>query len=185
MAITPATILHIFCKDAQGRDKQIDFQVVTADFGATTLPTEAHIVAVITALFGIGKISDAFVVDYSIEHHADLTRSMNEGGAGNVGLSVGAKVISGRGDVGPKLAGWPTTIPGFNEAGFVYDPSNANIINMIDPDFAALRTALAVADIAAGSPRPEDLPYTPLTSTANFLQFGQLTNSRRSPFTQR
>lgn len=174
------TVVHIYTKDAQGIQgytERVTFGITPAAFGATTLPTAAHIEALISAIFGagVGFISTQIITAYSVEVIEEAPTGTALGGDGSVATAIAAK---SRNDIGAAadLDGWELRIPGLNKANMVYDPTNSNsIITVADP-WATARTAAAVL----GYRDPTGV-ISGATPTANIFQSAIVFNGKRSP----
>lgn len=179
--MTQPTLVHILTRDAQNVKARLSFYVTAADFGAAvTLPTKAHIEAVIGAMFStpaLGLPSTSVVEGYSVEVENMFDYLTSLGGDGTVATSIAAKLRSGIGSVGrigplgPQ--GIELRIPGMNKDALTFMPNAPDVINMTSAPWPALRTAL----VAIGFQAPDGTAFT--TTTA--LETGTGFNGKRAP----
>lgn len=165
------TWLDITTEDAQGYQATLTFRIKPAAFGATTLPTEAKIEAVIDALYGDDKLSDQQIVKYAVRVEEDVVGGL--GGGGAVGTSQALRIRSGDSDSADAL--W--RIPGFLKDSLVKSPDNPNSYSTADALVDALRTALVDAAIAVAPPAD---PYTAYTSD-QIAKSANTFDGRRAP----
>ncbi|HET7640947.1 MAG TPA: hypothetical protein VFK47_19720 [Ktedonobacteraceae bacterium] len=151
------TIVHVYTKDAQGYTEDNHFDVEPAAFGATTLPTAAHIEAYINSVYGTTDLlSTSIVTGYSVEVLQD-NPTASAGGNGAVATSIALKT---RQEIGVDVSdpdGWEIRLPGADKATYSFDPTNANSVVVSSPLWDTVRTALlALKAITRGDLTPTD-----------------------------
>jgi len=144
--MTTTTLLRIFTEDAAGSTAMLEWSILPADYGDTTLPTKAKIEAITVALFGAGKLSDAKVTGYEVAlREANPT---NPGGDGDVKTTQAARV---RNVFGENM--WETRIPSYLASSSPLDPQNKSVISTSGGLWTAFRSALDDAEIKASNPK--------------------------------
>ncbi len=167
------TEFRIRTEDAQGYQETLTFRIKDATYGATTLPTDAHMLTVINDIFGADLPSTSKVIGYEAAVVTELTGGDVIGGDGG---SPTSERLRFRNDVGG--ANWIFGVPGLNKAAVTFDPSNPNAISTSDININSIRTALNAADLQPGDPKAD--AYT-ATSTTVMMQSGIVVDGRRSP----
>lgn len=179
------TFVHIYSRDQQGYTERVTVEVTPAAFGATTLPTAAHIEALIDAIFGTtggaDGVSTNIVYAYSVEVVQDAPATVGSRD-GLVATSIALKGRSGIGVAGRTgrfgQEGVELRLPGFDKGSVTYNPQDRNQANMAAVIFDPIRSAL------------ETLGYRdPLTGyvfgLVEILETGVVFNGKRQPMRPR
>lgn len=180
MAIS--TVVYLYTRDAQNRLERVPIWVAPAAFGATTLPTAAHIQAVVDGAFGdpagpTDGPSTSLCYAYGVEVIEDSpTNSGSRDGL--VATPIALKTRNGIGVAGRDgkfgFEGLELRIPGYDLGFAAINPQDRNMVSMTDTRWAALRAAL----VAIGYRDPNN---GHVFSSGETLETGLIFNGKRSP----
>jgi hypothetical protein len=171
------TQIHLYTKDAQGVKGTLSFYVAPLAFAAAqTLPLQANIEALVSAIFGAANPSTSIVYAYSVEVLNKLDLGTELGGPGDSATVIAAKGRSGIGLVGNPgpsgLEGEEFKIPGLNKGAVTFLTTAPNVISTVGTTWDDIRTAL----VALGYRFPGATAYT----SGEILEAATAFNGRRA-----
>lgn len=169
------TFLEIVVEDFQGYEATLPFRIVDADYGATALPTQAHVLAIISAVFGDGKFSDSIV-----KYIQFVIKDVSFAGGGGLGNTPTSEALRYRNSVNTSHE-YLTRVPGVSKANLLFDPQNPNGVSTSGALWTALRSALTAADIAVADPEGA---YS-ATPSGEIAEVANVFDGRRAPLRPR
>jgi len=162
------TLLRLFVSDSQGHKATVEFGVVPAAFGDTTLPDGAEIETLAAAIFATANLSDAKLDSYEVAVRE--TAPSTTGGAGSVNLTQAARF---RNEITSK--NWETRIPGLLLDHVLIDPQNKSTFSVTSSIINNIRTAMQAVTLKCGDPKD----YADPTGSGT-LQVGSIYDGKRS-----
>jgi len=142
------TFLDIHTQDAQGRKRDLTFEIKPSAYGSTTIPVAAKVDAVIAAIFGPDNLTPSLQI---VTGYAIRIEELDPAEIGGPGSSASSDAFRVRNVAGEDTA-FMFAIPGADKSAVLFDPTNPNSVIMTTGLWSAIRLALVDAAIAISSP---------------------------------